>query len=59
MPVLNGDHGLLQALLLAGAQQVAATITADLVPASGHTFAQDNPASWVAQRLHLFLWRSK
>lgn len=51
--VLNGDHGLPQAPLLAGAQQVAATVTADTVPASGHTFAQDNPA-WVAQRLHRF-----
>ena len=51
--VLNGEHGLPQAPLLAGSNQVAATVTADLVPASGHTFAQDNPA-WVAERLHRF-----
>lgn len=51
--VLNGDHGLPQAALLAGAHQVATTVTADLVPASGHTYGQDNPA-WVAQRLQRF-----
>lgn len=53
MPVLNGARGLPQAPLLAGAQQVAADVTADLVPDSGHTFAQDNP-EWVARRLRHF-----
>ncbi len=53
--VLNGEYGLPQAPLLAGAQQVAARVTAYLVPASGHTFAQDNP-EWMAQRLgHFFV----
>jgi pimeloyl-ACP methyl ester carboxylesterase len=51
--VLNGDHGLPQAPLLAGVQQVAMTVTDDLVPQSGHTFALDNPA-WVAERLERF-----
>jgi pimeloyl-ACP methyl ester carboxylesterase len=55
MPVLilNGERGLPQEPLLAGARRVATTVSADLVPASGHTLALDNPA-WLAQRLAQF-----
>jgi pimeloyl-ACP methyl ester carboxylesterase len=53
MLVLNGEHGLLQGPLLSGVQQVATMVQADIVPASGHTFAQDNP-EWIARRLHRF-----
>ena len=51
--VLNGDHGIPQAPLLAGARQIAAHVTADTVPNRGHTLGEDNP-EWVAQRLRLF-----
>ena len=51
--VLNGERGVPQAPLLAGVEQVAADITTDTVPNSGHVFAEDNPA-WVAERLTRF-----
>jgi pimeloyl-ACP methyl ester carboxylesterase len=51
--VLNGDSGLPQAPLLAGARQVAAHVQTDIVPAAGHTLATDNP-EWLAQRLTAF-----
>ena len=51
--VLNGDRGLPPTQPLAGAQQVAAQVEADVVPNSGHTYAEDNPA-WVAERLSRF-----
>jgi len=51
--VLNGEWGIPQAQTLASVQQVADQPERDLVPASGHTFALDNPA-WVAQRLTEF-----
>ena len=56
MPVLilNGDKGLPQHQLLDGVRTVAEQVEADLVPASGHAFAHDNPA-WTAQRLIRFL----
>jgi len=52
MPVLalNGDKGIPQAQTLGCVRQVATHIEADLIPASGHAFADDNPA-WVAERL--------
>lgn len=52
--VLNGEHGIPQAQLLACVRQVADTIETALVPGSAHTFASDNPA-WVAERLIRFL----
>ncbi len=51
--VLNGDHGVPQEQTLSNAQQVAANVDADLVPDSGHVFADDNPR-WVADRLASF-----
>ncbi len=51
--VLNGDRGLPPTQPLAGAQQVAAQVEADVVPNSGHTYAEDNPA-WVSERLSRF-----
>ena len=51
--VLNGDKGLPQAALLDGVRRIAEHVKADLVPASGHTFAHDNP-QWTADRLKLF-----
>ena len=51
--VLNGERGIPQAQLLAGVEQVATDVTADLIPNSGHVFAEDNPA-WVADRLTNF-----
>ena len=52
--VLNGEHGLPQAQLLACVHQIANTIETALVPGSAHTFANDNPA-WVSERLIRFL----
>ncbi len=52
--VLNGEKGLPQGQLLDGARTVAAHVQADIVPASGHTFAHDNP-EWTAKRLIRFL----
>ena len=51
--VLNGERGIPQAKLLAGVQQVAADVTADLVPGGGHAIGQDNP-EWLAERLTRF-----
>ncbi len=51
--VLNGDKGLPQPPLLEGVRRVAEHVEADLVPASGHTFAHDNPR-WAAHRMALF-----
>lgn len=51
--VLNGERGIPQAQTLGGARRVAAHVEVDLVPGSGHTFADDNPA-WVAERLARF-----
>lgn len=51
--VLNGDKGIPQAQTLGCVRQVAANIEAELVPNSGHLFAEDNP-SWVAERLTRF-----
>ena len=46
--VLNGERGLIQAQLLDGVRTVAEHVQADIVPASGHTFAHDNPG-WTAE----------
>ena len=51
--VLNGDNGIPQEPLLAGARQVAAQVEADIVPDSAHTLAHDNPV-WVTDRLIRF-----
>lgn len=51
--VLNGDKGIPQDQTLGCVRQVAANIEADLIPDSGHVFADDNP-SWVAERLTRF-----
>lgn len=51
--VLNGERGIPQAQTLGSVRRVAAHVEADLVPAAGHTFADDNPA-WVAERLARF-----
>lgn len=51
--VLNGERGIPQAQTLTCVQQVAANITAEIIPASGHVFAEDNPA-WVTERLSRF-----
>lgn len=48
--VLNGDQGIPQEQTLGCVRQVAENIEAELVPDSGHLFAEDNPA-WVADRL--------
>ena len=51
--VLNGERGIPQAKLLAGVQQVAADVSADLVPNGGHAIGQENP-EWLAERLARF-----
>lgn len=51
--VLNGDKGIPQEQTLGCVRQVAADVRAELVPNSGHTFADDNPA-WAADRLTRF-----
>ncbi|MEU9993572.1 alpha/beta hydrolase [Streptomyces sp. NPDC048045] len=51
--VLNGEHGLPQQVLLDGACRAATDVSADIVPAAGHTIGADNPA-WVAGRLAEF-----
>jgi pimeloyl-ACP methyl ester carboxylesterase len=51
--VLNGESGLPQAPLLAGAERITKTVTADTVPNSRHTIGLDNPV-WVANRLNAF-----
>ncbi len=51
--VLNGERGIPQDQTLGCVQQVAEYIQADLIPDSGHTFADDNP-TWVAGRLIRF-----
>lgn len=51
--VLNGEKGIPQAQTLGCVRQVAENIEAELVPNSGHTFAEDNP-QWVAERLTRF-----
>ena len=56
--VLNGERGLPPTQPLGGAQQVAAHVEADVVPNSGHTFAEDNP-TWVAERLSRFFRRAE
>jgi pimeloyl-ACP methyl ester carboxylesterase len=55
MPVLslNGDHGIPQEQTLHGVRQVAENVTAELIPNSGHAFAEENP-DWVADRLIRF-----
>ena len=51
--VLNGESGLPQAQLRAGAQQVATHVETDTMPAAGHTLGTDNPG-WLAKRLIAF-----
>ena len=51
--VLNGDHGIPQSQTLGNVRQVAADVDSDLVPHSGHVFADDNPG-WTAERLARF-----
>ncbi len=51
--VLNGDKGIPQQQTLAGVQQVAEDVTAELVPESGHAIGEENP-DWVADRLAKF-----
>jgi len=51
--VLNGVKGIPQAQTLGCVRLVAESVAADLVPDSGHTFANDNP-TWVAERLTRF-----
>ena len=51
--VLNGERGLPQPPLLAGARQMAADVRADIVPDSAYTIGLDNP-EWVARRLEQF-----
>lgn len=51
--VLSGERGIPQAQTLACVERVAEDIATDIVPASGHTFALDNPA-WVAERMARF-----
>ena len=55
MPVLslNGDKGIPQEQTLHGVRQVAENVTAELIPNSGHAFAEENP-DWVADRLIRF-----
>ncbi|WNG35386.1 alpha/beta hydrolase [Archangium minus] len=56
--VLNGDQGIPQAQTLGCVLQVAENVEAELVPQSGHTFAEDNPA-WVGERLARFFAPSR
>jgi len=51
--VLNAARGIPQAQTLGCVKQVAENVEADLVPDSGHTIGNDNPA-WVADRLIRF-----
>lgn len=51
--VLNGEKGIPQEQTLGCVKQVAKNVEAELVPESGHTFADDNP-EWVAERLTRF-----
>jgi len=51
--VLNGEKGILQTQTLGCVRQVAENIESELIPESGHAFAEDNPA-WVAERLIRF-----
>lgn len=51
--VLNGDKGIPQAQTLGCVRQIADNIETDLIPDSGHAFADDNPY-WVANRLIRF-----
>lgn len=55
MPVLslNGNKGIPQELTLQGVRQVAENVTAELIPDSGHAFAEENP-DWVSDRLIRF-----
>ncbi len=55
MPVLslNGDKGIPQEQTLHGVRQVAENVTAELIPNSGHAFAEENP-DWVSDRLIRF-----
>jgi pimeloyl-ACP methyl ester carboxylesterase len=51
--VLTGDQGIPQEQLLGCVRQVADNIEAELVPHSGHTFSEDNPA-WSTERFVRF-----
>ena len=51
--VLNGERGIPQDQTLACVEQIAEHIEAELIPHSGHAFADDNP-SWTAERLVRF-----
>ena len=51
--VLSGQRGIPQGQTLESVKQVAENVTAELIPDSGHAFAEDNP-SWVAERLTRF-----
>jgi hypothetical protein len=42
-----------QQVLLDGARRAAADVSADIVPAAGHTLGADNP-DWLADRLARF-----
>ena len=55
MPVLslNGDKGIPQEQTLGCVNQVAENVTAELIPNSGHAFAEENPG-WVSDRLIRF-----
>ncbi|WP_440900852.1 alpha/beta fold hydrolase [Actinosynnema sp.] len=52
--VLNGERGLPQGPLLAGARQAAHDVQADIVPTAAHLLAHGNP-EWLAARLLEFL----
>ncbi|WP_166459631.1 alpha/beta fold hydrolase [Amycolatopsis pithecellobii] len=51
--VLNGEHGLPQDVLLAGARKAATDVRADIVPGAAHTIGADNP-QWLSGRLTRF-----
>ena len=55
MPVLalNGEKGIPQQQTVDAAHLVASDVQVDLVPGSGHAFAEDNPG-WLAARLDRF-----
>ena len=45
--VLSGERGVPQNLLLDGVRRAATAVSADVVPAAGHTYAADNPKATV------------
>lgn len=51
--VLNGQHGLPQAVLLDGVLQLAVDVQHDVVPDSAHVIGADNPI-WLSDRLNRF-----